>query len=260
MSANPTHDTESQGSSGGYYHDRLTTHNYDGIQEYDNPMPLWWKAIFAATVVWAGVYVVAIELGYINKYEENLANEMEIAAAADAARLAALPPLDEKAILEAIGDPEMAAQGEAVFTARCAACHGQQGEGLIGPNLTDNYWLYTGDSMSIYESVANGRPNGMPAWGNILSRDDNLAVSAYVEKMRGTNVKGPKGQEGELFTLDGEAAEEKAEEVEELEEGATDPAEDAADNARGAVEEVTEDVAEEAADEAAADAREDVQE
>jgi cytochrome c oxidase cbb3-type subunit 3 len=251
MSANPTPDSEAQSS--GYYHDRLTTHNYDGIQEYDNPMPMWWKAIFAATVVWAVVYVAAIELGYINTYEENLTTDMDAAAAAKAARIAALPPLDEKAILEGLGDPDMAAQGEAVFTARCSQCHGQKGEGLIGPNLTDDYWLYQGDPMSIYVSVDQGRPNGMPAWSNILARNERLAVSAFVESLRGTNLDGPMGQQGDVYSLDDEAAEQKAQEVDEAA-GDAEPSEDAADEGTNTAEEVTEEVAEDAADEAANDA------
>ncbi len=199
-----SHENESGGFTS--YPDRLTTHNYDGIQEYDNPMPLWWKAIFALTVVWAVIYVAAIELGFINTYEENLAVAMDAAEKARAAQIAALPPLDEGAILAAMADPEVASQGETVFVARCASCHGNQGEGLIGPNLTDDYWIYTGDAMSIYVSIDQGRKNGMPAWGNILSRDEQLSVSAYVETMRGKNLPGPKGQQGELYAPEEEAA------------------------------------------------------
>lgn len=184
----------------GLYPDRLTTHNYDGIQEYDNPMPLWWKAIFAATVVWAVVYVAGTELGYINTYEESLAEEMAVAEEAEFARMAARPPLGEEQILAAIDNEDLVARGEEVFTAQCGpSCHGVNAEGYIGPNLTDNYWLYQGTKLSIYESIANGRPNGMPAWGSILGRDDTLAVTAYVESLRGTDLEGPKGAQGDLF-------------------------------------------------------------
>lgn len=235
MSAHPSDKNEQYDPAGdGLYPDRLTTHDYDGIQEYDNPMPMWWKAIFLATVVWAVFYVGAIELGYINTYEDSLAEEFAVAKEAEIARMGDLPPLTEDDILTAMVDPAMAARGEKVFESQCgASCHGVKGEGYIGPNLTDHYWIYEGTKMSIYESIANGRANGMPAWGNILGREDTLAVSAYVETLRGKNLDGPKGEEGDYFNPEASAedapageepAEGSAERPAEVEPAAEEPA------------------------------------
>lgn len=182
------------------YPDVLTSHSYDGIQEYDNPMPFWWKAIFVVTIIWSVFYVVAIEMGYINKYEGILNEEAEAIAAVRSEAEQDRPPVTDELLLAAVDDPAILAQGQKHYAATCASCHGQQGEGLIGPNLVDEYWLHGGGVMDIHQVIDKGvTAKGMPAWGPILGHEGTIAVVAYVQSIRGTDVEGGKAPQGEVW-------------------------------------------------------------
>src|SRR5690606_1318027 len=82
-------------------------------------------------------------------------------------------------------------------------CHGKKAEGLIGPNLTDDYWLNgDGSLLSIYRVINEGVPaKGMPAWNRQLLPVEVSKLAAFVGTLRGTNVSGPKGQEGVLVSI-----------------------------------------------------------
>src|SRR5688572_30104900 len=115
---------------------KLLGHAYDGIREYDNPLPGWWSAIFWATIVFSVAYVVVFHLGgWVRspqaKYREALAayaDERELRDRAEAASV------DEALLARRVADPATIASGRAVFAARCASCHAEDGRGLIGPN------------------------------------------------------------------------------------------------------------------------------
>lgn len=182
------------------YPDVLTSHSYDGIQEYDNPMPYWWKAIFWLTIFWSVFYVFAIELGYINKYEGDLKAEAEAIAGLRTAAQQDQPEVTSELLLAAAEDSDVLAQGEKHYVATCASCHGQQGEGLIGPNLVDDHWIHGGSVMDIHQVVDKGvTANGMPAWGAILGHQGTIAVSAYVHSIRGTDPPNAKAPQGEVW-------------------------------------------------------------
>jgi cytochrome c oxidase cbb3-type subunit 3 len=69
----------------------------------------------------------------------------------------------------------------ALFTQRCSPCHGAEGQGLIGPNLTDEYWLHGGKLMNIHRTVSEGVPaKGMPSWQMQLSPIELRKVVAFV--------------------------------------------------------------------------------
>lgn len=196
--------SSTEDNSGGRYDDVLTTHNYDGIQEYDNPMPSWWMWIFIACCVWAAVYFVGINIDMIPDTHDKLAMEMAAAAEQQTAIAAVVPPVTSEMLEKAAASDDVIKQGEQVFTMNCAACHGNKGQGLIGPNLTDDAWLYGGALTDIHHQVENGKPdNGMPAWGDILVQDDQLAVVAYVNSLRGTNPPDPKPPQGEIWKPEG---------------------------------------------------------
>ncbi|QDG53680.1 c-type cytochrome [Persicimonas caeni] len=187
-----------QSSSGDQYADELLDHNYDGIQEYDNPMPGWWKAIFYITIVWAAVYFVGINMGYIPTYQDDLERgQAELQAMRDKHQQEA-PAVDAAMLAQAVEDEAMLADGKAAFMTNCASCHGQKGEGLIGPNLTDKYWLHGGELTDIHKVVKDGvTAKGMPAWGNILTQDEVVGVVAYIETIKGTNPPNAKEPQGE---------------------------------------------------------------
>lgn len=172
-------------------------HDYDGIQEYDNPMPGWWLAIFYITIAWSVYYVIAISVGWINTYEKDLHEEiLEIAELKYQAALNA-PEVTLEYLNGLVGDPEVLATGQAAFISTCAACHGENGGGTIGPNLTDSYWVHGGGLMDIYEVADKGIvEKGMPPWGGVLSHDQLVGVVTYIDSIRDTNVAGGKEPEG----------------------------------------------------------------
>ena len=181
--------------------DVIRDHTYDGIQEYDNPMPRWWTILFWAGIVVAVVYTLGLWLGLINDYGEDLAQgQAELTQIREQYRLATPPkPIDKEALLAAIASEPMVMQGTEAFKVRCAPCHGDRGQGLIGPNLTDDAWLNGGDHVDVYKTVRDGvQARGMPAWGPLLSEDELMGVFAYVGTIRNTNVDG-KPPQGEPF-------------------------------------------------------------
>jgi len=186
------------------YKDELLDHNYDGIMEYDNPMPGWWVAIFVITVIWAVIYLVGIELNVLPRYGDDLkAGQKELAMMREAHE-ASQPKLviDEAMLAEASKDADNRTKGAAVYAANCASCHGDKAQGVIGPNLTDDHWLYGRDYMAIHKVIVDGTANGMPPWGSILAPQEVVEVVAYIDSVHGTNPAGAKEPQGDKYEWD----------------------------------------------------------
>jgi len=97
-------------------------------------------------------------------------------------------------------DPAKVKAGRELFQVRCIACHGAAGQGIIGPNLTDEYWLHGGKLAEITHTITNGVPDkGMPPWGPVMSSEQIHFVVAYIRSIRGTNPAGAKAPQGELY-------------------------------------------------------------
>ncbi|MEM6730269.1 MAG: cbb3-type cytochrome c oxidase N-terminal domain-containing protein [Myxococcota bacterium] len=177
----------------------LEDHDYDGIQEFDNPMPRWWINIFIGTVVFAAIYVVHYEFGSGQGIHETYLAEVAAFEEAEAVRLAKAGAASEASLTDVIAVASAIAEGKNVYATNCQACHGSKGEGIIGPNLTDEYWLHgDGSLMGIYSTVSEGvLAKGMPAWSRVLSPQQLEKVVAYVGTMRGKNVEGGKDPEGD---------------------------------------------------------------
>jgi mono/diheme cytochrome c family protein len=99
-------------------------------------------------------------------------------------------------------------RGGELFVENCSACHGRAAEGTIGPNLTDEYWLHGGDLTSIYDTIHDGVPaRGCPAWGNVLTQEQIVALVAYIYSIRGSdppNARDPQGEAYERSQTSGE--------------------------------------------------------
>lgn len=180
----------------------IAGHKYDGIREYDNPMPGWWIWLFVLTVIFAVVYFVGIEFfGFVDTYEDDLA-EAQLALAEVRETYAANNPTFDTAptaLASYVEDTEMVEAGALNYAAVCAACHGDAGQGLIGPNLTDAYWIHGAAPEDIYEILVVGVPEkGMPPWEAALSDEERAQVTAYVVSLRGTDPPNPKEPQGEL--------------------------------------------------------------
>jgi cytochrome c oxidase cbb3-type subunit 3 len=177
--------------------DRLLDHSYDGIQEYDNPMPRWWVIIFWATIVFAILY--ALNVPWVGKGPGRIAEYNADMLKAQATRAAAEPaggPTPE-ALAALAADPAAIASGKEIFTTYCAACHRPDGGGQIGPNLTDDSWIHGGALIEIRTTINNGvLAKGMPEWGKVLKPDQVSSAAAYVKSLAGTNPPNPKPPEG----------------------------------------------------------------
>lgn len=170
--------------------DRLMSHDYDGIQEYDNPMPGWWTAVFWLTIVFAAgywFYYHSLNGGH-NAKDEYDAEMTELLALQ---KKFALPEMSDADLQKMVADPTIVQAGAAKFKEVCAACHGENAEGKIGPNLTDNAWLHGGKISQIYKTVGYGVPaKGMPPWNRTLKAQDIQNVVAFVGSMRNKNLPG----------------------------------------------------------------------
>jgi len=167
-------------------------HAFDGIEEYDNPLPKWWFNMFLITVVFSLGYLALYPglgnfkglLGWTsyNQWEEEMAHAEEVYAPVFA-KYAALS-IEE---LNQPGNETGLKMGQRMFANNCSVCHGVGGVGAYGfPNLTDNDWLYGGQPDTIVSTIVNGRQGGMPAWGAILGEDGIQDVTNYVLSLSGS--------------------------------------------------------------------------
>lgn len=179
--------------------DEIMSHSYDGIQEYDNPMPMWWILVFIMTTIFAFVYVFGITFGQIDGYMEDMKQAKAEIDILRQAELAANPPIDSALLMEKLKDTATATAGAGVFATNCASCHGDAAQGSIGPNLTDNAYLFGKEPMEVHKIIKDGTANGMPPWGDILSRDEMVSVIAYVVSVRGSKPADPKDPEGKVI-------------------------------------------------------------
>ena len=176
----------------------LLDHDYDGIQELDHPLPYWWIVTFAVTVIFGVPYFILFVWGGLpSQYEDFVENKTK------------LLEMKEKIARETGGfnqeefqkwdNEEGLKLGAVVFEDNCVACHLEKGQGDIGPNLTDEYWIHAnGSAEAIYKVAYNGvEEKGMPIWSEVLSKDELYQVSAFISRtIVGTNVEG-KEPEGE---------------------------------------------------------------
>lgn len=176
--------------------DRIIDHEYDGIQEYDNPMPRWWLLTFAATIIFSIIYY--FNIGPIGSGNGRIA-DYEASVAAHAARAPKEgAPLTDSTIAAFVVDPALRASGKETYAQYCASCHAPDGGGLIGPNLADDHSIHGPSPAQIYHVVNEGvLAKGMPPWGKTLKPEQLRAVVAYVTSLRGTTPANPKAPQGE---------------------------------------------------------------
>jgi len=179
--------------------DSVMDHQYDGIQEYDNPTPGWWFLIFAISFIWACGYWVRYEMNTtaptaVGDWEEEVAEVNKVVFA----KLGNLKP-DQETMLSLAGDSDWMRVGESLFRSNCIACHGRQGQGDVGPNLTDDSYKNIKVITDIPRVIREGANNqAMPAWRARLNENEIILVGSYVASLRGKNVTG-RAPEGEVI-------------------------------------------------------------
>jgi cytochrome c oxidase cbb3-type subunit III len=173
-----------------------STHDFDGIQEYDNDLPPWWKYMFYVTIVFAVGYMLHYHVFRTGMLQEE-EYEMEMQQAALIASQNVEDP-NAETNFEVLTDAGALESGKALYLQNCAACHGQAGEGTVGPNLTDEYWIHGGDVNDIFRTIKFGVPSkGMVPWQGKLTKDQMLEVSSYILSLKGTNPPNAKEAQGE---------------------------------------------------------------
>ncbi len=179
--------------------DKLLDHDYDGIRELDNHMPVWWLWMFYFSIAFGAGYLLYYQLlGWgADQYEEY---EQEIAAAE--IKYGSMQPdePDEEFVWTVSEDEADIAAGKELFAnpgQLCFTCHGSNGEGMVGPNLTDEYWLHGCSPEDIAKSIIEGYPEmGMMAYGSgaRLSNEEVRQLVSYIVSLQGTesaNAKEP---------------------------------------------------------------------
>jgi len=188
-----------------YEYDTLTNerlikdHDYDGIRELDNDLPPWWKWLFYITIVFAVVYSIRLFVFHSDDLVQDREYAMEMEGyQADAA---AAGTTDESTVfieMVLLEDDASLASGQATFESICAACHLKDGGGLVGPNMTDNYWIHGNTVEDLYRIATDGViEKGMLPYKDQLSNQKRLEVVSYIlVKLQGTTPANPKAAEG----------------------------------------------------------------
>ncbi|MCB0632734.1 MAG: cbb3-type cytochrome c oxidase N-terminal domain-containing protein [Saprospiraceae bacterium] len=176
-------------------------HNYDGIKELDNRLPPWWLAMFYISIAFAFVYLAyyhVLDKGklQIALYEQEMEDADE-AVAAFVSRQG--DQVNENNVTALTGDADLAA-GKEIFLGKCSVCHGQLGEGGVGPNMTDKYWLHGGSIADIFSTIKYGVvEKGMISWKDQLRAKEMQEVASYILTLQGTNPPNAKEPQGEVF-------------------------------------------------------------
>ncbi len=180
--------------------DVLLDHDYDGIKELDNSLPPWWKYGFYVTIVVAVIYIFNFHVSGTGKNpEQEYAAEVEAGKKQEELYKAKTKDLvDENNVT--LADASGIALGKGLYTQSCVACHGANGEGGIGPNLTDEYWIHGGSLNDIYKTIKIGYPEkGMQSWQSMYSPVQMKQLTSYVRSLLGTKPSNPKASQGNIY-------------------------------------------------------------
>ncbi len=176
-------------------------HDYDGIRELDNKLPGWWLYGFYLTIIVGVIYLYRYhiaETAPLSKQEfENAWKKGEEQKAAFLSKSA--NNVDENTVV-LLKDEAALKAGKTNFELMCAACHGKEGQGGVGPNLTDDYWIHSGSVKEIFKTIKYGWPEkGMKSWKDDYSPVQIAQLTSYVKSLHGTNPPNPKEKQGELY-------------------------------------------------------------
>jgi cytochrome c oxidase cbb3-type subunit III len=176
-------------------------HNYDGIRELDNRLPPWWLYGFYVTIIFGVVYFYR---AHVSNASPSSTEEYQVAVAkAEMQKEEMLKTqknkVDENTVVY-LAEKTALENGKSIYASNCVACHGKNGEGIVGPNLTDEYWIHGGSINDIFKTIKYGYPEkSMQSWKDLLSPVQIAQVSSYIKSLKGTKPPGAKEKEGELY-------------------------------------------------------------
>jgi cytochrome c oxidase cbb3-type subunit 3 len=181
--------------------DVMLDHNYDGIRELDNILPPWWVGMFYATIIIGVAYFSYYHIADkgLTSAEQYIAEVEEAEDEVKAYLAQQSDQVDENSVVMLEDENELAL-GESIFINKCAVCHGAEGEGGVGPNMTDNYFIHGGSINDVFKTIKYGVPEkGMISWKSQLRSSDMQRVASYILTLVGTTPANPKAPEGELY-------------------------------------------------------------
>ncbi|MBP9212363.1 MAG: c-type cytochrome [Bacteroidetes bacterium] len=175
-------------------------HVYDDITELDNRIPPWFNYLFVGTVIFAFVYMLDYHVfGVSSLPEEEYIEEVVAANLQKKIMLASGGTINENELV-AVKDEASLKEGAENFQKFCVSCHGPQAGGLVGPNLTDEFWIHGGGIKNIYTTIKKGVPaKGMISWELVFSQKQMQNIGSYVLTLQGTNPPGGKAPEGTKY-------------------------------------------------------------
>lgn len=196
----------------------LLDHSYDGIKELDNHLPPWWLGMFYGGIVAGIIYMLVYHVWeWAPLQGEEYVAEMVQAEEDIQAYKATLANSIDESNVELITDESQLAAAKEIYTTKCVACHGAMGEGGVGPNLTDSYWLHGGGVSEIFSVIKYGVPEkGMIAWEAQLKANEIQDITSYILSLQGSNPPNAKEPQGDLAEPQKEEAQEKQEVVAKL--------------------------------------------
>lgn len=175
----------------------LMDHEADGIKELDNLLPRWWVWLFYLSIAFSVVYMFYFHVFSIGDLQE--AAYKKEAQQGEAIKAAALANFESSLeSLQPVSDPGLMAQGRQAYITYCAPCHRMDGGGLVGPNLTDDYWIHGESYHETLKTIINGVPEkGMLTWRGVLKPDEIQAVASFIYSLRGSNPPNAKPPENQ---------------------------------------------------------------
>lgn len=176
----------------------LLDHEYDGIRELDNKLPRWWVWLFYITIIFSACYLIYYHVYHAGsklfaKYGQQVAEYKLEMQAGEKLKAAAMSKFESSIpTLKPSNDPAVLAEGKQIFAKYCAPCHRADGGGLVGPNLTDDYWIHGNTFADNVRVIWDGVPaKGMITWKTILKPDQIYDVASYIYTLRGTKLATP---------------------------------------------------------------------
>ena len=179
----------------------ISGHEYDGIKELDNKLPKWWLWLFYLTIVFAVVYFVRFHVIKTGDSQEEEYNK-EMASAQIKYKDTGAGSTVNASNVTLLTDEASLVEGKAIFDQSCTVCHLAQGQGLVGPNLTDAYWIHGCTIGEIFNLIVIGVPEkGMISWKEQLTPLQIQQVTSFIVSLQGTNPPNPKDPQGELCEI-----------------------------------------------------------
>ena len=175
--------------------------SHDGITELDNRVPPWFNYLFGGTILFGIVYLLNFHVLHSSPLPQaEYAEELAVADLSRRIRLVSEGSINEDELVPLVDDASVKS-GQEQFRRNCITCHGARGEGIVGPNLTDQYWINGGGIRSVYTTIKNGVPQrGMISWKLVFTPKELQQIASYILSIQGSNPPNAKKPEGTLYS------------------------------------------------------------